>query len=372
MLVATLAVTLANRGGEPRRLVTAGSPGELLPPEDDVVEPPVEIAQVPDDNVPPPEDLNVIPPALQPDQPPAPKPAPTGPSLRIAADPKGRWTLELTAADCLDLVIADGTRHDRLLCAAPAAEKPVGLLVAIGTTAGRVSVMVVQPDVTGPSSSPRQSGGFFYDAEVAANPGRPGVAYMAGFIADGTTDIVVKAAPHTVAHLVVPGDNRLYPAVEQVTGPPYGRWNGYRKVTSTGYYFRGDQELGFYSGAGGQPCVLYRRLGGPAEAMLGDGCARAGDHFPYAVLSRIAASGGNNFTVLALTDVAGASAHIELLDGERVNTAIQAYSDTNATGWIALAERIHHVELPAGTTQVIFVLTKDGVEVARKQVAVPT
>ena len=74
-------------------------------------------------------------------------------------------------------------------------------------------------------------------------------------------------------------DPGQHPAPPVMTTPPYGIWPGYSKVSSTGFWFGGNEDLGFYDNPSGDGsrCVLWRRLGGSPEAMLLDVCPSASD-----------------------------------------------------------------------------------------------
>ena len=63
--------------------------------------------------------------------------------------------------------------------------------------------------------------------------------------------------------------------VALTTTTPYGRWPGYRKSNMTGALFGSPSDVGFYDGADGATCVLYRRYG-RFPHLLGDACAPAG------------------------------------------------------------------------------------------------
>lgn len=295
----------------------------------------------------------------------------TGPSRRIAADPKGRWAIELTAAGCIDLVL-QASRHDRLLCNAQPAAKPLGALVAVSTAIGRMAVAVAQADVTSFDSSPQCAGAFHYDATAGRHPDRADMAYVAGLIAPCSTSATVHAGPHTVARLIIPAEDRTYPSLDQHTGSPYGRWKGYRQAGQSGYYFGGHQVIGFYDGGGG-PCLLYRRLGGTEERVIAEGCpVGGGGAIQVATLSPLSVSDatGRAFTPAALTKEQGVVLHLELPGGEKRSIQSQVAPDS-ASPWLAVVQAHGHVMIPHEVGEVSFVLTRGSAEVARTTVPVP-
>lgn len=303
--------------------------------------------------------------------------APTGKPSRkqLAADPKGAWKLFLVEpAHCLELETG-GVTTKELLCNQQPASAPVGALATVPAGGNRVAVAVVQPDVTGMTSMPHGSGGFFYDAQVAKDPTRADVSYLAGVVSPQSMSMLVRVDPHTVSRVEVPAENRTYRAGElkQITGHPYGRWPGYRPGGSTGLYWGGDQVLGFYDGEAGKPCVLYRRLGGDAERMLAEGCpvADAAEHLGVAALGSTGQP--NLFVVLGFTDLTSARLRVDVPDGTSRTAGMTRVVDPGGSGWSALVDMTSHIELPPGTTRVTFVLLDDrGTERGRRTVQVPS
>ncbi|HVM10758.1 MAG TPA: hypothetical protein VM345_20015 [Acidimicrobiales bacterium] len=310
-------------------------------------------------------------------------PAPTtvidrhaGTKYEVSKDPRGRWTLAYyDGSRCFELTV-DTRVFPGLLCRVPEASPSeiIGHAVVVDSPQGRVLVAAADPRVTDFSSYPRAGGGIYHEG-VAGAPAS-GIHVVAGSIASGWSDVLVRGGPHHLARVVIPPENKAYAIrdLERITGSPYGAWPAYRKVTSTGYYFGGDQELGFYTDEHGYTCGLYRRLGGPVEGILGHGCVlENGDTLQMSTLTPIpGAYTQDAFMVYAVTNVSGAGLRLELPDRTTVpSNGPGAYADPRGSGWIAFAHSISHVTIPAGVQTVDFVLVKDGAELARRTVKVP-
>lgn len=301
-------------------------------------------------------------------------PSPTGPRTQVAVDPANRWTLYFhETSRCVELVVGERSYPNLLCRAAPAtAADVVGDVITVDTPVGRVLVGMGDPRVTTFSSFPREGGSFFHDGVAGAVASSPSVRLVAGLIARSWSDVIVRGGPHHLARIVVSPENRALAAneVERVVGLPYGEWNGYRKLTSTGYYMGGDQELGLYTGSRDGPCLLYRRFAGRSEGVIADGCLEtSGGHLQLATMEDV--SGPympGAFIVAAATDVVGQLA-IHLPDGSTLAN-LQPYPDEQSA-LVAWAQNISHVTVPEGVTSVDFVLTSNGEELARHKVAVP-
>jgi hypothetical protein len=299
--------------------------------------------------------------------------AAAGRRIEVAADPMSRWTLYFHEASRCAEIVADGRSYPNLLCgAAPAAPTAVvGDIVTVDTPRGRVLVGTADGRVTGFSAYPRQGGAIFHEGTVGAAPSPDALRFVAGTVPPQWGDVLVRGGAHHLARIVVPPENRAYATaeVERALDPPYGEWSDYRKLTSTGYYMAGDQELGVYAGSGGQPCVLYRRFGGTFENVIADGCIDpSAGHLSVVALENISGDYMKDaYIVAAGSDTLG-QVVVELPDGTKLSN-LNPYPDerTGAVAWAQLG----HVTIPSGVTTVDFVLTRDGVELARRTITVP-
>lgn len=315
--------------------------------------------------------------AMQPPPPTTSRPAvagnAAGPRTEVAVDPMHRWTLYFYEATRCAEIVADGRSYPNLLCgAAPAAPTVVvGDIVTVDTPRGRVLVGTADGRVTGFSAYPRRGGAIFHEGTVGTAPSPDALRLVAGTIPPEWGDVLVRGGEHHLARIVIPPENRAYTAVEleRALDPPYGEWNDYRKLASTGYYMAGDQELGVYTGSDGQPCVLYRRFGGTFENLIADGCIDpSAGHLPVVALENISGAYMKDaYIVAAGSDTLG-QVMVELPDGTKLSN-LNPYPDdrTGAVAWAQLA----HVTIPSGVTTVDFVLTRGGVELARRTIPVP-
>lgn len=312
--------------------------------------------------------------AMQPPPPTTSRPAVAGPRTEVAADPMHRWTLYFYEATRCAEIVADGRSYPNLLCgAAPAAPTVVvGDIVTVDTPRGRVLVGTADGRVTGFSAYPRQGGPIFHEGTVGTARSPDALRLVAGTIPPQWGDVIVRGGEHHLARIVVPPENRAYTAaeVQRALDPPYGEWNDYRKLTSTGYYMAGDQELGVYTGSDGQPCVLYRRFGGTFENVIADGCIDpSAGHLPVVALENISGAYMKDaYIVAAGSDTLG-QVTVELPDGTKLSN-LNPYPDER-TGAVAWAQLTSHVTIPNGVATVDFVLTRDGVELARRTITVP-
>lgn len=347
--------------------------------EPEVTTPTTEAPAVVDTTLAVPPTIATSSPTLAPTVAPTREPAavPTAPHTptQVAEDPSARWKLYFDDATKCAEVVAGAQTFSKLLCGAePAsATEVIGDAVTFDTPRGRMLVATSDARVTGFSSFPRASGSFEHDAAVGVPASVPGLRFVAGVIVPQWTDILVRGGVHHLARIVIPPDNRQFGhnELERVLAPPYGAWNGYRRLTSTGYYLGGDQELGFYTHADGRACVLYRRFAGAFENVIRDGCMNAdAGHLQLATLENV--SGPympRAFIVLAVSDIAG-QLSVVLPDGTVVAQNVGSYRD-EGSDWIAHAQNISHVTVPEGVTTVDFVITADGKELARETVTVP-
>ena len=232
----------------------------------------------------------------------------------IATDAKGGWTLRLTTSDrgtCLELLISTYTSGPLLCGSGPAADhKIVGDLVTFETPNGRTVVAIVEPRIESWGVTPYQVG--FVPTVHDRLPGRSAFAYAVGdgrnplnsgsklFFGIGE-NVVAKTRFAMVDGTIPPGQSLT------TTDKPYGLWSGYRRAGTTGYYWGGNEEFGFYDGDGGR-CLLYRRIDGDPESMLFDICAptRDGQGVAYAKLLPIPAemktTGGSGRNLVVLFD----------------------------------------------------------------------
>lgn len=215
--------------------------------------------------------------------PPPPTVAPTpGEPVTVASDPAGAWSLvrhDTSAGACLELRVQT-FRSERVLCgAAPAAlGQVVGDLITFNTPIGRAVVAIVEPKVEAWGASPyqQQHGPAFQDP----TPARAAYGYAAGTgqaIGGGpasSMQLFFSVGENIIARTSFAiGDKTVSPGQSlTTTDKPYGTWPGYRRAGTTGFYYGGNEEFGFYDGTDGGRCVLFRRLGGDPEAMLFDVC----------------------------------------------------------------------------------------------------
>jgi hypothetical protein len=258
---------------------------------------------------------------------PAPVPAPAagaGGRHTITADPGG-WSLVLvdrpSGGPCFEVEVS--TFHtDPLLCGSgpAAAGQVVGDLVSFDTPIGAGVLAIVEPSVERWGTSPYSS--QFLAVVHDPLPGRSGFAYAV--TAKAMTGLGTGKLWYGIGENVI-GRTSYVSSSRNVTIPPgqsltttdrpYGVWPGYRWAGSTGFYWGGNEELGFYDGpgSGAGRCLLFRRLGGDPEAMLLDRCASAtapanatkgivaADLLPVPEAMRTAAGPGDRLLVV-LTD----------------------------------------------------------------------
>ena len=202
--------------------------------------------------------------------------------LMTATD--GAW--ELTRVDtgarrCLELKLGPST-SERLLCDAPSPANLWGEYATVITPTAMAVVGMIDPQVTGLSAL--MYGGVI--AQVGADPSTPGLSYAVGVIENlgggnprNGFDLFLRQGEHTLGRARVSLDAGQHPAPPVVTTAPYGVWPGYSKAGYTGFWFGGNEDLGFYDNPSGDGsrCLLWRRLGGTPEAMLLDVCPPASD-----------------------------------------------------------------------------------------------
>lgn len=318
-----------------------------------------------------PPTLTVTIPPTTPDTPTTTQPAGTA-RRPVVADRAGRWKLAAFGEgpkSCLELVAGEKV-HGPLLCGSGRATSVVGDVVTLDTPAGRMAVAVVDPTVTGFAAYPQGPGRLGLLGEAGTDPTPTGLTYAAGEIgaAGVTSQLVIAAGVQTPAKVTLPAANGPIPAgsVDITTSGPYGVWPGYRRAGLTGFVFGGNQEVGFYDGPGGRPCLLYRRFTGPAERLLIDQCA-ARDAYPSDAFAELLPAGVANFEQYFLTavvsDVPVTSWRCELSTGE-LCTGTQLYADPKGSGRTFLYTFAGLHRLPLGSTLTAVVL--DGQrEVAR-------
>jgi hypothetical protein len=318
------------------------------------------------------------------------------------------WTLFLTGdggSRCLELE-TQGKTYRKLLCeTSKAATNPIGDAVVVDVGSGRRAVVaVVQPRVTTLAwlygDTARRTG---------PDPDRPGIQYGATITQSGTQpvdrplEVVAYAGEDAVAAVDLPpapGVTRES-ALKERTGKPYGTWPGYRRTATTGFYWAGNQEIGFYDGPNGTPCVLYRRLGGMAEGMMADACpAKDGSKpVPFATLiPSNKAAAPDQFHVLAVADVpidswtctygssgpttsttVGNTNHppgTTQSGGQGAGTSCGGGNDVikadpKGTGRYAIGEFAGASSIPAGVDHVTLQFTGGGTTVATLDVPVP-
>jgi hypothetical protein len=235
---------------------------------------------------PPPTSSTTAAPTTAPPPPPstvAPAPAP-GEPVTVATDPAGAWSLvryDPSGGACLELRVQT-FRSERVLCgAAPAAAGAVvGDLITFNTPIGRAVVAIVEPRVEAWGASPyqQQHGPAFRDP----TPSRAAYGYAAGTSrtigsTNSSMQLFFSVGENVIARTSFAlGDKTVSPGQSlTTTDKPYGTWPGYRRAGTTGFYYGGNEEFGFFDGGG--RCVLYRRLGGEPEAMLFEVCAPRSD-----------------------------------------------------------------------------------------------
>ena len=305
---------------------------------------------------------------------PAPSPAPPPRANRrgIVADRDGKWALYADPSNCVELVLTEAT-FERLLCGAAAVEGSIGSLVSVNSPVGRIAVAIADPAVSGFGAFARAGGNLYPDGgQAGVDPGRPKVAYVAGLVSNtpgSWVDVTLQAGDQLIGKFLLPPEDRAYrPAELHLTASK--TWPNYRKAGNFGYFFAGNQDLGFYDGASGRTCLLYRRIGGPSEKLLVDACPPAGAHVAGGLAPVDERGFENKYLVAAMSDVGANGLRLELPDGGGVGTQVTPAKDPKST-WIGLAEFAMFIEIPPGVRTVTFVLTQDAREVGRAQVAVP-
>lgn len=298
-LVAVAAVLAAAQvGTKPSVQVNAGNAAPTPSPDDFTAElPPI---QGPEPLMPPPP-TDMAPttapprlpePAMTPPQAPTTASRPPMPGHRtvVASADDGRWTL--TRVDdgprrCLELAASSSTTG-RLLCDATAEGQLWGPYATIATPLGPMVVAMVDARVS--DLGTLFGGGI--GAKLARDPRDQALHYAVGVIGnlgggrpeDGL-DLFLMDAAHTLGRTVVSVTTGDHPAPDVVTAPPYGTWPGYTRAGYTGFFWGGNEDVGFYDdpSGGNHRCVLWRRFGGPAEAVIADECPPPTDTlFPFA------------------------------------------------------------------------------------------
>lgn len=220
----------------------------------------------------------------------APSPTVTQPAPVVMADE--RWTLAEDAAKgwaltvmtssegrCLEFTVSTFSSGPLLCDAAPVAPGSIlGDLITFNTPIGRAVVAVVHPSIDGWSTSPY----LIRQSKVAPDPvaHRRAYAYAGGLLVappplNGSVTLYLRQGDNTVARSSFAVGEGVVPPGQSIThtAMPYGVWPGYRMAGTTGFFWGGNEEVGFYDGPNGVRCLLYRRLGGDSEAVILDLCA---------------------------------------------------------------------------------------------------
>ena len=183
----------------------------------------------------------------------------------MASDPAGAWTLvryDTSAGACLELRVQT-FRSERVLCGAPPAAPGtvVGDLITFNTPIGRAVVAIVEPRVEAWGASPyqQQHGPAFKDP----TPSRAAYGYAAGTSraiggAASAMQLFFSVGENVIARTSFAiGDETVPPGQSlTTTDKPYGTWPGYRRAGTTGFYYGGNEEFGFFDGTDGGRCVL--------------------------------------------------------------------------------------------------------------------
>lgn len=232
-----------------------------------------------------------------------PRPVPTVPPAPVAVDQ--RWTLAedgvkgwaLTVATtsegrCLEFTVSTFSSGTLLCDAAPVPPGAIlGDLITFNTPIGRAVVAVVHPSIDGWSTTPSLA----QQRQAAPDPAvqRGAYAYVGGLLGgpvgpNASATLFFRQGDNTVARSSVAlGEGIVRPGQSVTkTAMPYGVWPGYRMAGTTGFFWGGNEEVGFYDGPNGVRCLLYRRLGGDSEAVILDLCTPklATQAIPYAEL----------------------------------------------------------------------------------------
>jgi hypothetical protein len=298
----------------------------------------------------------------------------------LLRDPRGAWSLDIVIDGghrCVEATVG-GRITSSLLCDAPPTTRPIGDVAVLDAgQSQRLLVAVADPAVTRFEGYPREGGATSLDtAAVAVDPDHEQPTYLAGIVtAPGPTDLLILSPPHTLADLVLPTGVGSVAAssVELHTDGPYGRWPGYRKAGSTGYWYGGVQEVGFYDGPEGRTCALYRRFGRP-EQLLADLCpsmpAEPGIADARLVVDD-AASSALRLQPVLVVDGPATGWRCELSDGRACPINPLFLADPKGTGRAMGAPSISALD-PASTDSVTFIATgRDGRELSRTTVPVP-
>ena len=208
----------------------------------------------------------------------------------VMAASNGQWQLTRVDAGsrrCLELHVGDFT-SGRLLCNAPAPAGLWGDYAIVKAPTATLMVGMADRQVTGLSA-------LMYEGvvgQLGADPSDPALYYAVGQIknlggADPRNgfDVFLTQDENTLGRARVSLEAGSHPAPPIVTTAPYGVWKGYRKAGYTGFFYGGNEDVGFYDNPSGDGtrCVLWRRFGGSNEGMILDICPRSADAiFPFA------------------------------------------------------------------------------------------
>lgn len=286
LVVAGGIIALSGDDSDPTVQVNAAQPGEptgdalngaIFPPGvPETVPPPEQVLPSPTPTTAPPE----VAPTTTTTKPLA-STTSTAPARRtpvMTAD-DGSWTLtrvDTGSKRCLELTVGANTTGS-LLCNAPSPQGLFGRYAIAETPIGPIVVAMVD-------ARPTDMKGMFGDGVIpkfGADPTEQDLHYAVGVVKNlggGSPskglDLFLMEGENTLARANVSLAPGQYEAATLVTTAPYGSWAGYRKAGYAGYFWGGNEDVGFYDdpSGDGSRCLLWRRFGGMREGVIADIC----------------------------------------------------------------------------------------------------
>lgn len=222
----------------------------------------------------------------------------------------GGWTLtrvDTGTKRCLELAVGAHTSGS-LLCNAPSPEGFWGRYAIVDTPIGQVVVAMVGGRLTAMKSA-------FADGvspKFGVDPTGQDLHHAVGVVKNlgGVNpsqglDLFLMEGGQTLARANVSLVAGQYETATVVTTAPYGSWVGYRKAGYTGYFWGGNEDVGFYDNPSGDGsrCLLWRRFGGMREGVIADVCPPPTDTlFAFAELRDEPGSNGYGVRATVVVD----------------------------------------------------------------------